>query len=87
MVALEEQDRRAEDWRSGTTLVHGGCLRSPFGETSEALFLNSGFVYETAEEAEARFKGEAEGYVYSRYANPTVSMFEQPAARRAAWPR
>ena len=77
MVALEEQDRRAEDWRSGTTLVHGGCLRSPFGETSEALFLNSGFVYETAEEAEARFKGEAEGYVYSRYANPTVSMFEQ----------
>ncbi|MGI9383316.1 MAG: O-succinylhomoserine sulfhydrylase [Methyloligellaceae bacterium] len=77
MVALEEQDRRTDDWRSGTTLVHGGCLRSPFGETSEALFLNSGFVYETAEEAEARFKGESDGYVYSRYANPTVCMFER----------
>jgi len=59
-----------------TLLVHGGTLRSPFGETSEALFLNSGFVYESAEDAEARFKGEAEGYIYSRYANPTVSMFE-----------
>ncbi|MBI4723642.1 MAG: O-succinylhomoserine sulfhydrylase [Rhodomicrobium sp.] len=59
-----------------TLLVHGGTLRSQFGETSEALFLSSGFVYETAQEAEARFKGEAEGYVYSRYANPTVTMFE-----------
>ncbi|MGA7326039.1 MAG: O-succinylhomoserine sulfhydrylase [Rhodomicrobium sp.] len=59
-----------------TLLVHGGTLRSPFGETSEALFLNSGFVYESAEDAEARFKGEAEGYIYSRYSNPTVSMFE-----------
>ncbi len=59
-----------------TLLVHGGTLRSQFGETSEALFLNSGFVYDNAEEAEARFKGEAEGYVYSRYGNPTVSMFE-----------
>ena len=60
-----------------TLLVHGGTLRSAFGETSEALFLNSGFVYDTAEDAEARFKGEAEGYVYSRYANPTVAMFEK----------
>jgi O-succinylhomoserine sulfhydrylase len=59
-----------------TLLIQGGTLRSHFGETSEALFLNSGFVYETAEEAEARFKGEAEGYVYSRYGNPTNTMFE-----------
>ncbi|MGO9170934.1 MAG: O-succinylhomoserine sulfhydrylase [Rhodomicrobium sp.] len=59
-----------------TLLIQGGSLRSPFGETSEALFLNSGYVYETAEEAEARFKGEAEGYVYSRFGNPTVTMFE-----------
>ncbi len=59
-----------------TLTVHGGSLRSQFGETSEALFLNSGFCYETAEDAEARFKGEAEGYVYSRYANPTNTMFE-----------
>ena len=59
-----------------TLLIQGGTMRSRFGETSEALFLNSGFVYDTAEEAEARFKGEAEGYVYSRYGNPTNSMFE-----------
>jgi O-succinylhomoserine sulfhydrylase len=59
-----------------TLLIQGGTLRSPFGETSEALFLNSGFVYDSAEEAEARFKGEADGYVYSRYGNPTNTMFE-----------
>src|SRR3974377_2411167 len=59
-----------------TLLIQGGTLRTPFGETSEALFLNSGFVYETAEDAEARCRGEAEGYVYSRYGNPTVTMFE-----------
>ncbi len=59
-----------------TLLIQGGSLRSQFGETSEALFLNSGFVYESAEEAEARFKGETEGYVYSRYGNPTNTMFE-----------
>jgi len=60
-----------------TDLVHGGTLRSPWGETSEALYLNSGFVYESAEQAEARFKGDDKGYVYSRYANPTVTMFEE----------
>jgi len=59
-----------------TKLVHEGTLRSQFGETSEAIFLNSGYVYESAEQAEARFKGDEEGYVYSRYANPTVAMFE-----------
>ncbi len=53
-----------------------GTLRSQFGETSEAIFLNSGYVYDSAEQAEARFKGDEEGYVYSRYANPTVAMFE-----------
>jgi O-succinylhomoserine sulfhydrylase len=56
--------------------VHGGTLRSQFGETSEAIFLNSGYVYDSAEQAEARFKGDEEGFVYSRYANPTVAMFE-----------
>ena len=56
--------------------MHEGTLRSQFGETSEAIFLNSGYVYESAEQAEARFKGDEEGFVYSRYANPTVSMFE-----------
>jgi len=63
-----------------TELVRGGLARSEFGETSEALFLNSGFVYASAEEAEARFKGDADGYVYSRYGNPTVAMFEERLA-------
>ncbi len=56
--------------------MHEGTLRSQFGETSEAIFLNSGYVYDSAEQAEARFKGDEAGYVYSRYANPTVAMFE-----------
>lgn len=64
------------NWRPATTLVHEGGMRSPFGETSEALYLTQGFVYESAEAAEARFNGDDPGYVYSRYANPTVSMFE-----------
>ncbi len=59
-----------------TLLVHGGTLRSQFGETSEAIFLTSGYVYENAEDAEARFSSGAEGYVYSRFGNPTVTMFE-----------
>ncbi len=60
-----------------TQLVHGGINRSQYGETSEAMFLTQGFVYDTAEAAEARFKGEEEGFIYSRYANPTVDMFEK----------
>ena len=68
---------RRDDWSLATRLVQEGILRSQFGETSEAVFLNSGYVYDSPEQAEARFKGEAEGYVYSRYANPTVSMFER----------
>lgn len=59
-----------------TLLVHGGTLRTEFGETSEALFLNSGYVYETAELAERRFKGDEAGFVYSRFSNPTLAMFE-----------
>jgi len=65
-----------KSWGQATALVHGGTLRSQFGETSEALFLNSGFVYETARDAELRFKGDQEGYIYSRFSNPTVTMFE-----------
>ncbi|NOT70849.1 MAG: O-succinylhomoserine sulfhydrylase [Hyphomicrobium sp.] len=63
-------------WRPETQLVHGGVLRSQFGETSEAVFLTQGFVYTSAEQAEARFKNEDPGYQYSRFGNPTVSMFE-----------
>lgn len=64
-------------WGEATRLVRGGLDRSPHGETSEALYLNSGFVYEDAETAAARFAGEADGYVYARYGNPTVTMFEE----------
>lgn len=65
------------DLRVQTRLVHEGTTRSGFGETSEALYLTQGFVYETAEAAEARFKGDDPGFVYSRYGNPTVEMFEK----------
>jgi O-succinylhomoserine sulfhydrylase len=64
-------------WRPETALVHGGSLRSGFGEMSEAMFLTQGYQYNAAEEAEERFKTEAGGFIYSRYANPTVAMFEE----------
>jgi O-succinylhomoserine sulfhydrylase len=67
-------------YRPETRLVQSGILRSPFGETSEALFLTQGYVYDNSAQAEARFKGEDPGYQYSRFANPTVSMFEQRMA-------
>ncbi len=70
-------DRTKKNWRPATTLVHAGTLRSEWGETSEAMFLTQGYVYPTAESAEARFKGEEPGFIYSRYANPTVDMFEK----------
>ena len=66
-----------ETWSPETQLVHGGVLRSQFAETSEALFLTQGYVYKSAEQAEARFKGESPGYQYTRFGNPTVSMFEE----------
>src|SRR5215470_6315095 len=67
-------------YRRETRLVQSGLLRSPFGETSEALFLTQGYVYDSSAQAEARFKGEDPGYQYSRFANPTVHMFEQRIA-------
>ncbi|MBI4274137.1 MAG: O-succinylhomoserine sulfhydrylase [Rhizobiales bacterium] len=67
---------RVYRYRPETRLVHAGTLRSQFGETSEALFLTQGYVYDSAAQAEARFKGEDPGYQYSRFSNPTVSMFE-----------
>jgi O-succinylhomoserine sulfhydrylase len=63
-----------------TKLVHGGSLRSQFGEVSEAIFLNSGFCYDDAETAEKRFNGEEPGFVYSRYRNPTLAMLEDRLA-------
>ena len=70
----------ARRYRPETELVHAGSMRSPFGETSEALFLTQGFVYESAEQCEARFKGEEPGFLYSRFSNPTVAMFERRMA-------
>src|SRR5947208_12497765 len=66
--------------RPATRLIHGGVKRSQFGETAEALFLTSGYVYDSAEQAEATFAGTAEHYQYSRFGNPTISMFEQRLA-------
>ena len=70
----------ASKYRPETRLVQSGILRSQFGETSEALFLTQGYVYDSSAQAEARFKGEDAGYQYSRFANPTVTMFERRMA-------
>ncbi|MBX9777530.1 MAG: O-succinylhomoserine sulfhydrylase [Xanthobacteraceae bacterium] len=67
-------------YRPETRLVHGGTLRSQFAETSEALYLTQGYVYENSLQAERRFKNEEPGYQYSRFSNPTVTMFEQRMA-------
>ena len=64
-------------YRPATRLVQGGVMRSPHGETSEALYLTSGYVYDDAEQAEATFAGTVEHYQYSRFANPTLTMLEQ----------
>lgn len=63
-----------------TELVHGGTLRSQFAETSEALFLTQGHVYDSAEQCEKRFVGEDPGFIYARFSNPTVAMFEKRMA-------
>ncbi len=68
---------RENKWATQTQLIHSSDLRSPFGETSEALYLTSGFVYDNAEQAEARFKEEEDGFIYSRFGNPTVRAFER----------
>jgi O-succinylhomoserine sulfhydrylase len=73
-------DSPKENWRLSTQLVRGGVIRTPFCETSEALFLNSGYVYGSAEEAEESFDGTRERFVYSRFRNPTVAMFEDRLA-------
>jgi O-succinylhomoserine sulfhydrylase len=67
-------------YRQATQLIHAGSLRSQFGETSEAMFLTSGFVYDNAEQAEATFAGTQTHYQYSRFGNPTLSMLESRLA-------
>ncbi|MGF1608972.1 MAG: O-succinylhomoserine sulfhydrylase [Kiloniellales bacterium] len=81
LAPLETARDAASSWRQQTRLVRGGLARSAFDETAEALYLTSGYVYGSAEEAEAAFKGESDRYIYSRYGNPTVSMFEERLAQ------
>ncbi|MEL8054658.1 MAG: O-succinylhomoserine sulfhydrylase [Pseudomonadota bacterium] len=71
---------RRKDWKDATKLVRGGTMRSEFGETSEAMFLTSGYAYDSAEQAAARMSGDEEGYVYSRYGNPTNQMLAERLA-------
>ena len=66
------------DKRKRTNLVHGGTRRSQYGEVSEAIYLTQGFVYDSAEQAEARFEETGpDEFIYARYGNPTVAMFEE----------
>ncbi len=77
---MTNNPRGNHKWRQATRLVRGGTTRSRFDETSEALFMTSGYVYDSAEEAEQAFNGEKTRFVYSRFANPTVQMFEDRLA-------
>jgi O-succinylhomoserine sulfhydrylase len=71
---------KTRNWKPATQMVRGGTLRSSMDETSEALFLTSGFAYDSAEEVAGRFKGERDGFTYTRQGNPTVAMFEERMA-------
>ena len=77
---MKDTSDHSASLRPATRLVHAGTRRSQFGEVSEALFLTQGYVYETMQAAEARFKGEDPGFIYARYGNPTVAMFEDRMA-------
>lgn len=79
-MTKKTRTKNAPSWGDATKLVRGGLERTPYGETSEALYLNSGFVYDSPETAEKRFMGEDDGYIYGRYGNPTVTMFEERLA-------
>ena len=79
-IPVKKAQADVSKWRTQTRAVRGGQIRSNFDETSEALFLTSGYAYSSAEEAEATFKGESNHYQYSRFGNPTVTMFENRLA-------
>jgi O-succinylhomoserine sulfhydrylase len=68
------------DWQVATRLIRGGLARSPHGEIAEALYLTQSFAYDSAEAADARFSGAGPGFIYARYGNPTVAMFEERLA-------
>ena len=69
------------DWEVETQAVRGGLARTPYGEISEALFLNQSFAYESAQAADDRFAGRSEGFIYQRFGNPTTQMFEDRLAQ------
>jgi O-succinylhomoserine sulfhydrylase len=77
---MTADDETQRGWGAQTQMVRGGTERSPFSETNEAIFMTSGYVYENAEEAEAAFKGDTDRFMYSRFRNPTVAMFENRLA-------
>src|SRR5687768_5435468 len=78
MEARMAEDPR--DWEVETQAVRGGLARTPYGEISEALFLNQSFAYESAQAADDRFAGTAPGFIYQRFGNPTTQMFEERLA-------
>jgi len=80
MGTNDSNDKGPNGYRPRTNLVRGGTKRSEFQETSEAIFATSGYIYGSAEEAAGAFKGENDNYIYSRFSNPTVSMFEERMA-------
>ena len=73
-------DNQSINWKSSTKLIRGGLNRSNFSETSEGICMSSGFVYETAEQAQRAFKGEEDRFIYSRFSNPTIGIFEDRMA-------
>ncbi|HET7831455.1 MAG TPA: O-succinylhomoserine sulfhydrylase [Gallionella sp.] len=77
---MNEQNYKTASWQPETLAVRAGTERSQFGEHSEALYLTSSFVFESAAQAAARFIGEEPGNIYSRFTNPTVTMFEERLA-------
>jgi O-succinylhomoserine sulfhydrylase len=76
----DDKDQHGKDWEIATRLVRGGTARSEIGEVAEAMYLTQSFVYDSPESANARFAGEEPGFIYSRYGNPTVKMFEDRLA-------
>lgn len=73
----DDPEQGPKGWKPATRAVRGGLMRSQFGEISEAIFLTSGYAYDSAEQAEARMAGKEEGFVYSRYGSPTAEMLQE----------
>ncbi len=77
---MAEDNAANKKWRPATNLVRGGTNRSNFAETNEGIFMTSGYIYDTAEQAQRAFQGEEDRFIYSRFSNPTVGIFEERMA-------